>query len=641
MFDAHRSIRLIAFTTIAVSVAGCMPAQQYRTEADRVADRIIAEKQQQALDRAEPLTVERPADTLRKRLLLGQALPYSSNTSLGVQAIEPGKHWPDDNYLKTAGKDLSPALPGYTTGPLRLSLLESLQVAAHNNTTYQARKELVYLTALDLDLARDEFRTTFFALLENNTSADYSGDDPVKGNVTSTEIGLRQRFMNGLNLTTLLALDLAKLLTGDGNSSLGIAWDTTITLPLLRGAGRHIVTEPLTQAERNVVYALWEFEQFKREFAVDVASQYLEVLQDLDEVQNTEASYRRLVLAARRSTRMAHAGRLPEIQVDQAVQQELTARDRWIRAIQTYQSSLDTFKTLVGLPADADIELEREELDRLARAAQRVLADIMQPASEPTTAATSEATPAPATMPLQPLPATQEIHIEPPGMKGAGPYELPERRAINLALENRPDLLVAQGEVIDAERRVVVAANALLPGLDLAGTAAIGERRGLGSADQPNAQLRPERGRYDLGVLLDLPVERTAERNFYRQTIITLEQQVRQVQQLEDDIKLDVRRELRDLLSAREGVVTQAQAVTLAQRRVQSTDMLLQAGRAEIRDVLEAQTDLVDAQNEFTEALVEYRISELELQRDMGVLQVNHEGVWREYDPAAPEPEQP
>ena len=59
--------------------------------------------------------------------------------------------------------------------------------------------------------------------------------------------------------------------------------------------------------------------------------------------------------------------------------------------------------------------------------------------------------------------------------------------------------------------------------------------------------------------------------------------------------------------------------------------MFLEAGRAEIRDVLEAEESLVSAQNALSAALVAYRVGELELQRDMGVLEVDEEGLWKEY----------
>ena len=60
---------------------------------------------------------------------------------------------------------------------------------------------------------------------------------------------------------------------------------------------------------------------------------------------------------------------------------------------------------------------------------------------------------------------------------------------------------------------------------------------------------------------------------------------------------------------------------------------LIDAGRADTRDILEAQEALLAAQNGVTAALVGYRIAELELQRDMGVLSVNHQGEWSEYAP--------
>jgi outer membrane protein TolC len=59
----------------------------------------------------------------------------------------------------------------------------------------------------------------------------------------------------------------------------------------------------------------------------------------------------------------------------------------------------------------------------------------------------------------------------------------------------------------------------------------------------------------------------------------------------------------------------------------------LQAGRVEIRDLLEAQEDLLSAQNALTGAAVDYRLAELELQRDLDVLEVGSDGLWTEFNP--------
>jgi outer membrane protein TolC len=108
---------------------------------------------------------------------------------------------------------------------------------------------------------------------------------------------------------------------------------------------------------------------------------------------------------------------------------------------------------------------------------------------------------------------------------------------------------------------------------------------------------------------------------------------VRNLQELEDRVKSDVRDALRTLLSARESVQIQARAVRLAQDRVRSTSLFLEAERAQVRDVLEATEDLISAQNSLTGALVSYRVAEIELQRDLGVLAVDEKGLWVEYEP--------
>jgi outer membrane protein TolC len=263
-----------------------------------------------------------------------------------------------------------------------------------------------------------------------------------------------------------------------------------------------------------------------------------------------------------------------------------------------------------------------------------------EPMSEPDAWVASEPTSGPIVPPsLASQPASQsitaaaEIVLTPADTRGGGPLEIAPERAIRLALAHRVDLSVLQGRVFDAQRKVAVAANALQAGLNLQGNATIGEHRNLGSATEASAQLDPRFGNYDVGLSLDLPLERTAERNAYRESYINLQQAVRSVQELEDQIKQQIRDELRTLLQAREGFRIQDEAVRLANRRVRSTELFVQAGRAQIRDVLDARAALLSAQNDRTSALVEYRVAALDLQRDMDVLTIDERGLWSEYQP--------
>jgi outer membrane protein TolC len=197
---------------------------------------------------------------------------------------------------------------------------------------------------------------------------------------------------------------------------------------------------------------------------------------------------------------------------------------------------------------------------------------------------------------------------------------------VKLAFENRLDLRVAIGGVYDAQRQVVVRADALRAGLNLGGSASL-------VSNDDKGGLKFDGGRYAALLSVDLPIERTSERNAYRNSLITLERAVRSIQTLEDQVKLSIRDALRSLLESRESLKIQAQSVVVAEKRVKSSTLFLEAGRIQIRDLLDAQDALLEAQNSLTAAFVNYRIAELELQRDLDVLKVNEQGLWQEFSP--------
>ncbi len=591
-------------------LAGCLSPQGHREKADRGAASIIGEKQREVYGREEPFTIDRPSETFRRKLLVAQGLPYTGPESLGADKLEAVEHWPEEGYPYGKLPAEETEAPWEGPAPYVMSLTDALKIGAKNSREYQTAKEDIFLAALDLDVERNNFRTIFFSTLFGGGQADTSpgGPDGVEG---SAEAGATKLLKSGALLAGTIAIDLAKLLSGTEDFALGLFGDASITIPLLRGAGEHVVTEPLTQAERNTVYAIRDFELFKQTFAVDVATGYLDVLRQQDEVRNATENYRNLVILSRQTRALASAGQLPGVQEDQAKQDELRARDRWIASQQAYEARLDAFKTILGLPPDARIELTRDELDTLIARSDR-FAEAQGPASED----------------LPPRDAP--VELPPPSAEG-GPYEMQEPLAIRLALENRQDLVVARGEVYDAQRGVTVAADALQAGLTLEGGVTSGARRGVTSAGQPDANL--DDLVYSASALLDLPLERTPERDAYRASFVTLERSVRSFQALEDRVKLEVRQALRALLEARESVLIQQQAVELAQQRVTSTNLVLEAGRGEVRDILDAQEALLDAQNALTAAMIRYRLSELRIQRDMGVLAVDSDGLWQEYQP--------
>lgn len=548
------------FLILLLFVTGCRSAAWHKTKADDAAQANITQAQQNVLGYTEDMQIQSPENALRIKLLQSQKLSGSMppQTTNGI-----------------------PELPD----PLVLTPTSALHVAARNSRAFQESKESVFSTALGLDFEKSEFRTTFATDAQANITEDRSAEDTVSAATASIPLDASRRFKNGISWTGSLAVDLVKLLTQSSASSLGIIADTSISIPLLRGAGRDIAAEPLRQAEQDMLYAIMEFESFKRSLAFDTFSGYLDVLQAASQIKNAEQNYESLTKSRERAKRLTEAGRLPAFQYDQTVQDELRARNRWIEAKEQYASQLDQFKFDLGLPPDARIELD-----------DTILTELVDSLLNEDYA--------------ESLPST-EI-------------------AVRTALENRLDLQIAQMRVTDAERKISVAQDALRAEFTMGASIQTGESRSVATADKENANLDFDRSRVAGLLNIDLALDRRRERLQYRRSLISLESARRDAQEQEDRIKLEVRDAIRRLHQAREELQIQQQAATLADQRVHSTDMFLEAGRAQIRDVLEAREARVNARNALIRAAVNYRVAQLRYQRDTELLKMTMDGVMKE-----------
>ena len=616
----HSAVCFNLFLLIIVSIVltGCS-AKQHRLKADKTALTIIEEKQEEVLGKSDDFSIERPSDILRRRLLTEQELAISGNGSLGTDALEKIRHWPEKNYpAATKSSDLKVKIPE-TGKPLLINFTQALQIAAENSFDYQTQKENLFRSALTLDLSRNNYDLKTEVSGKTSISVDKSRADTVKGLEHSGDLSLSKTLKDGSRLAANLAVNLVDLLTQEKFSASGIIGDASISIPLLRGSKTYIYSENLTQAERNVVYAVCDFERYKKTFAVNVATNYFNVLRQIDQMNNSAENYKITIASARRTRRLADAGRLTEIEVDQAVQRELSARNRWISSEEQYKNRMDSFKQLLGLPPDAVIELDRSELDKLILYISKIVPttggeDVSEPGGE--------------------IPAADTvIELKEPDRSNAGPMEVDERHAIELGLENRLDLKVSEGKVYDAQRTVIIKADALGTELTLLGQGRSGSSRSLGTAGMDDARLEPSKGFYSAILSIDLPFERTAERKAYRESYISLESAVRNFQKLEDDIKLSVRQSLRSMSEAREGLKIQNRAVAVAEKRVKSTTLFFEAGRAQIRDLNEATESLLTARNSLTSAVIDYRVAELNFQRNTGLLEIDSEGLLVEYSP--------
>jgi len=508
--------------------SGCLGPEEHRRSADEEVYALIDARRDQLFSAGSGFRLEGATDSLRQRILRGE-----------FDSTRP------------------------------ITLAECLEIAAENSRDHQSRKEALYLAALDLTLERWRFANRPFASL--GTSVEGTGSEAQEVGAQG-EAGITRLLGSGASIIASIGSRLFRVVsTGDGWDAVGDL-GLTFTQPLLRGAGAAIVREPLTQAERDLVYEVRAYERFRRTFAVDVARSMYDLLQSIDELANEEQNYQNLVALRERNAAMAEAGRMSEIEADQARQDELRSEARLLELRADLERARDAFNLFLGLPIGADVRLDTAEFERL----------------------------------------TEEDSLL---------DEIVEGSAVRLALEARLDHLNTRDELADRERAVTIAEDALRAGLTLeAGANASG-------AEGRPLDLSEDRTTWSAGLVLDLPLDRKAERNAYRRALIQLDAFHREFEEEADRIEADVRDALRTAANARENYVIQKGAVQLAESRVEGAKLSLDAGRASTRDLLEAQSALVEAQNAATEALIDFTLARLDLYLQLEALRVEPGGL--------------
>lgn len=480
-----------------------------------------------------------------------------------------------------------------------VSLADALGMAVNHNRTYLGEKETVYLTALDLTLARHQFAPIFSATGEGaqvETNVEKTITLPaapaLPGLVAapavpktvntfiaehtltaSGGVGFSALSRIGTRLAADLTTDFTRLFTGGrkdiSNSNLAV----TLAQPLLRGAGSLSVSEPLTQAERTVLYSIRDFTQYRKTFTIDVTTQYYRTLQARDAAKNAHfvyTSFKNILVAQSALVDANRSGRTKS-SLGLLQQAELSYRRRWISAVQNYEQSLDELKIQLGVPVKQPVILEQKDLDKL------------------------------------------EL-IDPPGTLD---------EAMETALITRLDLWNARDERDDAARRVKVAQRDLLPGLGLRADYTL-----TGDPGRKNLNLDDKRRSYSVGLDVDLNLDQKPERNVLRAAQIDQQRAERSLVLAEENVRKAIRSSWRNLEVARKQYELAQESLALGEDRLQLEEALYEADRGSSRDLIDAQQDLVEARDQLTAALINHTLARIQLWKDIGILFIRKDGSW-------------
>jgi outer membrane protein TolC len=208
------------------------------------------------------------------------------------------------------------------------------------------------------------------------------------------------------------------------------------------------------------------------------------------------------------------------------------------------------------------------------------------------------------------------------------PTEVDEEWAIQVALDNRLDLMNARGTVVDAYRRVEVAADALEAELNLQMQASLGTDPGRANPVRFDASAN----RYRVGFEFDSPLTRLAERNAYRAAQINYQQARRAYMATKDTIVAAVRSDIRQVEFnrfsfeiAKLQLLTAARQVDEAQVNLRNSN---EPNSSFTRNLLEALQGLLGAKNNLIQSWVSYEASRMALYRDLDQMQIDANGTW-------------
>jgi hypothetical protein len=444
--------------------------------------------------------------------------------------------------------------------------------------------------------------------------------------------------------------------------------------PFLRGAGRAVVLENLTQSERTLLYQTRVFAKFRQEFLVstltagqvenfgqtfqgggfsiggnvDPVVGYIPLVASIAQIEIGRKNVATLeqIVNLYQQLIEGEASGLTQLQVDQAELNLVSARQQLVQDTLNYRAQVDRFKVQLGLPPDLplvpDLGLIRpfedvyESVDKWQRNPDRDLDDLPGLLSS--------------------LPALEDVVID--GRSVLSPYRNSTsyseeeglqdilQSGVRMALEYRLDLMNARAALYDAWRQLRVTANALRGVLNVALTNQI-----LTPPNTTNPFAFVDQAKqFNLVLNAELPLIRLSERNAFRTAIIAYQRQRRQLQNSEDLTKFQLRQDIRQMqVSYINYQIARRNLVLNIRVRDQAFEQILappQTGAgaggvgqsanaaAQTQNLLSAQQALIRSEIQLINIWAQFQLNRLTLYRDLGILPYDEWEAFSELFPA-------
>lgn len=450
---------------------------------------------------------------------------------------------------------------------LQLDIASALALAQQFSREYRSAEEDYILAALRLLIERHLWGPRFFDEVSATAVGRADGGAFDSALQLVNELTVTQRLPYGGEVSARLLArateDLRELVAGEEVSSAELVLDAN--LPLLRGAGL-AARDSRIQAERDLIYAARDFERFRREFLVDIATEFLGLVVQQQSIANAETRLIRLREFLGREEELVDAGRSTRFDAALAAQDVLFAEDDLRSAQESYRFAVDRFKVRLGLPVDEAVVIVPSSLGLPAPAAD-------------------------------------------------------DAEAVRMALAYRLDLQTERDQVSDSLRQIDIAKNQLLPDLNIAGSFSIPTEGGV---RRPGLGITTDESAYAAGITFGLPLDREIERLNLRQAQIAAERSQRDYTEFRDNIVVEVRDSVREIGRAIFSLELQEENIGIARLRLESIEAA--PDRATARDRSDAADDLNQAMNDRDAAVRDLEVAILNYLLNTGTLRVAADG---------------
>ncbi len=443
----------------------------------------------------------------------------------------------------------------------------SIAYALEHSEEYLTAEETYVLAAIRLLIEEHRWEP----LPTNVASAAFasSGGGSRFNNALSVvnELGVSQRLPYGGEVSAAFVAratqQLDDYLTSGDTESADIVLQASI--PLLRGSGE-VAQEPLIQARRNLIYAARNFEQFRRDYYYDLASDYLQLVLQLQGIANGVRQVERSAAVEARMKALVDSGRTEPFQADLATQNTLFALDRLSSQRELYRLTVDRFKARLGMLVEDPVKIDPTQFDL-------------------------------------PVP------------------KVDTKESLVLAFRFRLDLQTQRDLVDDFTRRVDVARNETMGDLDL-----LLANNLPTDPTQSDAGLGFDGGYDDFSARLvySMPLDRVNEDLRLRQSQILLEQSKRQYFQARDDAAVQVRQAARGIERSLFSKAVQEKNVAASMNRQAAIDAA--PDRATARDRTDALDALRRAQDSLDNAKKDLQLAILRYLNTTGQLRIAPNG---------------